>query len=208
HRRGTVELHDGYRHPVFAAAGCDLLCAAPLHGSGPDDGCRQGLGAAAQPAPAQESPRAALSCTESAGRLGGGGSKVRWMLLAIMAIVTGASVVDAQPAPRPNEQPPAKVLQLPEITVRAPVRLLEPPLQLSEVPATVQVITGEELRQSGVVKLQEVLTRLPGVTLHDEQGNTAQPGISLRGFQGTSVTGVPQGISVFLDGVRLNEPTV
>src|SRR5262249_45616036 len=28
------------------------------------------------------------------------------------------------------------------------------------------------------------------------------------GFQVTSVTGVPQGVSVFLDGVRLNEPTV
>ena len=50
------------------------------------------------------------------------------------------------------------------------------------------------------------MTRLPGVTLHDEQGNAAQPGIAFRGFQGTSVTGVPQGISIFLDGVRLNEP--
>src|SRR5262249_47160351 len=111
-------------------------------------------------------------------------------------------------APRPNTQPPEEVLQLPEITVRAPARLPEPSLRLSEVPATVQVITGDELRQSGAVNLQEGLTRLPGVTLHDEQGNAAQPGLVLRGFEGTSVTGVPQGISVFLDGVRLNEPTV
>src|SRR5262245_33619078 len=132
----------------------------------------------------------------------------RWTLLSIMVIVAGASVVDAQPASRPKAQLPEEVLQLPEITVRAPARLPEPPLRLSEVPSTVQVITGEELRQSGLMNLQEVLTRLPGVSLHDEQGNAAQPGISLRGFQGTSVTGVPQGISVFLDGVRLNEPTV
>jgi len=100
----------------------------------------------------------------------------RWMLLSIMVIVACASVVDAQPAPRPNEQPPEEVLQLPEITVRAPVRLPEPPLRLSEVPTTVQVITGAELRQSGVMNLQKVLARLPGVTLHDEQGNAAQPG--------------------------------
>jgi outer membrane receptor protein involved in Fe transport len=72
----------------------------------------------------------------------------------------------------------------------------------------VQVITGAEIRQSGVVNLQEFMTRLPGVTLHDEQGNAAQSGIAFRGFQGTSVTGVPQGISIFLDGVRLNEPAV
>src|SRR5215510_2867150 len=50
--------------------------------------------------------------------------------------------------------------------------------------------------------------RLPGITLNDEHGNAVQPDISLRGFQGTPVTGVPQGISVFLDGVRLNEPAV
>jgi outer membrane receptor for Fe3+-dicitrate len=97
----------------------------------------------------------------------------RWLLLAIMVTVARASGVDAQPAPRPNAQPPAEVLQLPEVTVRAPARLPEPPLRLSEVPATVQVITGEELRHSGVMNLQEVLTRLPGVTLHDEQGNAA-----------------------------------
>ena len=100
----------------------------------------------------------------------------RWMLLSIMVIVACASVVDAQQAPRPNAQPSAEVLQLPEITVRAPVRLPEPPLRLSEVPATVQVITGEELRQSGVMNLQKVLARLPGVRLHDEQGIAAQPG--------------------------------
>src|SRR5262249_16579244 len=132
----------------------------------------------------------------------------RWLLPSIMAIVACASAVDAQQAPRPNTQPPEEVLQLPEITVKAPARLPEPSLRLSEVPATVQIITGDELRQSGAVNLQEVLTRLPGVTLHDEQGNAAQPGVTLRGFEATSVTGVPQGISVFLDGVRLNEPTV
>jgi outer membrane receptor protein involved in Fe transport len=49
---------------------------------------------------------------------------------------------------------------------------------------------------------------LPGVTLNDEQGNAAQQDLAIRGFQVTSVTGVPQGISVFLDGVRINEPTV
>src|SRR5207247_7204668 len=61
---------------------------------------------------------------------------------------------------------------------------------------------------SGATNLQEALTRLPGVTLTDEQGNSQQHDISFRGFQATSVTGVPQGISVFVDGVRVNEPTV
>jgi len=49
--------------------------------------------------------------------------------------------------------------------------------------------------------------QIPGLSLSDEQGNSYQPDLSLRGFQATSVTGVPQGVSVFLDGVRVNEPT-
>src|ERR1700739_1995607 len=115
----------------------------------------------------------------------------RCLLLAVVVVVACASGVDAQPpeegAPlnwRPSADAVAEeVLQLPEVTVRAPARLPGLPLPLAEVPATVQVITGAELRQSGVANLQEFLTRLPGVTLHDEQGNAAQPGLALRGFQ-------------------------
>jgi hypothetical protein len=35
-----------------------------------------------------------------------------------------------------------------------------------------------------------------------------QPSVTFRGFQASPVTGVPQGISVFVDGVRVNEPAV
>jgi outer membrane receptor for Fe3+-dicitrate len=130
-----------------------------------------------------------------------------WMLCVVMVVIACARVANAQQAQRLGP-PPEIGLQLPELKVIAPARLPAPPVSLSEIPATVQVITGEELRQSGAMTLQESLMRLPGITLNDEQGNAVQPDISLRGFQGTSVTGVPQGISVFLDGVRLNEPTV
>jgi outer membrane receptor protein involved in Fe transport/FixJ family two-component response regulator len=100
------------------------------------------------------------------------------------------------------------ILRLPPVTVTAPARLPEVPLPPSSIPASVQVITGEEIRKSGALTLQDFLPRLPGVTSSDEQGNSFQPSLSFRGFQGTSVTGVPQGISVFLDGVRINEPDV
>jgi len=94
------------------------------------------------------------------------------------------------------------------VTVTAPARLPGAPLPLSQVPASVQTIPGDAIRGSGAASLQDVLTRLPGVTLNDEQGNRVQPDLSLRGFQATPVTGVPQGLSVFVDGVRVNEPDV
>ena len=93
------------------------------------------------------------------------------------------------------------------MVVTAPARLPGAPLPLDHVPGSVQVISGDALRRSGAPTLQDALTRLPGVTLNDEQGNSVQTDVSLRGFQVTSVTGVPQGISVFVDGVRVNEPT-
>jgi outer membrane receptor protein involved in Fe transport len=81
-------------------------------------------------------------------------------------------------------------------------------LPVDSVPATVDVIPGSTLRNKGEPTLQDTLRRLPGVSTADQQGNSFQMDFAVRGFQGTSVTGAPQGISVFVDGVRVNEPTV
>jgi TonB-dependent siderophore receptor len=101
-----------------------------------------------------------------------------------------------------------EIVSLPEILVTAPSRLPEVSLSSAEVPASVQVITADEIRRSGALNLQDVMQQLPGIHLNDQQGNAYQFDLSLRGFSGTPVTGVPQGISVFVDGVRVNEPTV
>lgn len=50
------------------------------------------------------------------------------------------------------------------------------------------------------------LARLPGVSISNDQGTRAQPTLDIRGFSLSPVVGVPQGVSVFLDGVRMNEP--
>jgi outer membrane cobalamin receptor len=52
----------------------------------------------------------------------------------------------------------------------------------------------------------EILARLPGVSASNDQGSHAQPSLDLRGFTLSPVVGAPQGVSVFLDGVRVNEP--
>lgn len=103
---------------------------------------------------------------------------------------------------------PPDIVPLPEIVVTAPARLPDIPLSLAEIPASVQVITGEEIARSEALTLQDVMKQLPGVHLNDEQGNSYQFDMSFRGFTGSPVTGIPQGISVFVDGVRVNEPAV
>ncbi|MCZ7625705.1 MAG: TonB-dependent receptor [Candidatus Methylomirabilis sp.] len=128
-----------------------------------------------------------------------------WIVGALAASIIGWSGngVRAQEADTPSE-----IVPLPEIVVTAPTRLAEAPLSLAEIPATVHVMTGEEVQRSRSLNLQDVMQTLPGVHLNDQQGNSYQFDLSLRGFSGTSVTGVPQGISVFVDGVRVNEPAV
>src|SRR5882724_1148185 len=87
-------------------------------------------------------------------------------------------------------------------------RLPQLPLPPSKVPASVHLIEGDDAKKTGSSGVPEALAgQVPGLSLSDEQGNSYQPDVSLRGFQVTSVTGVPQGVSVFLDGVRINEPT-
>ncbi len=58
----------------------------------------------------------------------------------------------------------------------------------------------------GPVGAADALARLPGVSVFDDQGTRAQPTLEIRGFRLSPVVGVSQGVSVFLDGVRINEP--
>jgi outer membrane receptor protein involved in Fe transport len=58
----------------------------------------------------------------------------------------------------------------------------------------------------GPTSAADAIARLPGVSIFDDQGTRAQPTLEIRGFRLSPVVGVSQGVSVFLDGVRINEP--
>jgi len=116
-------------------------------------------------------------------------------LAPFLVLVVAASAQERDAPPRP-----------PEIRVTPP--LVPGALPPSSTPSRVDTLTGSEIRSAQPSVLPEVLERFPGVTLQSEQGNRLQPNLSLRGFTISPVTGLPPGLSVFLDGVRLNEPTV
>ncbi len=63
-----------------------------------------------------------------------------------------------------------------------------------------------DLDARGVRSLADALEQLPGVTTSDELGATGQLDVALRGFQVSPVIGLPQGVTVYVDGVRANEP--
>src|SRR2546422_872837 len=66
--------------------------------------------------------------------------------------------------------------------------------------------SATDLDARGVRSLADALEQLPGVTTSDELGATGQLDVSLRGFNVSPVIGLPQGVTVYVDGVRANEP--
>ena len=48
--------------------------------------------------------------------------------------------------------------------------------------------------------------RMNGVHVNEVQGNPFQPDVNYRGYTASPLLGTPQGLSVYMDGVRLNQP--
>jgi iron complex outermembrane recepter protein len=79
-------------------------------------------------------------------------------------------------------------------------------LPIGKVPATVSTVTAADITRSGAVTVEEALqTSVAGVILSDQQGNLFQTDLQYRGFTASPVDGVPQGLAVYQNGVRINE---
>ena len=76
-----------------------------------------------------------------------------------------------------------------------------------QVPANVQTADGKRLRQLQSLNLPEFMaSQLASVNINETQGNPFQMDLNYRGFTASPLLGTPQGLSVYLDGVRVNEP--
>lgn len=70
-----------------------------------------------------------------------------------------------------------------------------------------QGLTAVDLTRAGVADLFGALGRgLAGVSLQDGQGNPFQPNLVYRGFTASPLQGVAQGLAVYVDGARFNQP--
>lgn len=80
-------------------------------------------------------------------------------------------------------------------------------LPLEKVPSGVQTIEGEAIRRQGSLSIADYMNmNLQGVSVNEMQNNPYQPDILFRGFTASPLLGTPQGLSIFQDGVRVNEP--
>ncbi len=80
-------------------------------------------------------------------------------------------------------------------------------LTVDQIAAPVQSITQLDLARSGALDLSDMLNRrLNGVHMNEIQGNPFQSDLNYRGYTASPLLGTPQGVSIYMDGVRLNQP--
>ena len=131
-------------------------------------------------------------------------------LFVLIAIAGAASTASAQNQSQAQD-PPASTPAIQPLDIHVivvgttPLPGVEQPVD--QVPAPVQTSTSGELDRSGALDLSEFINRrLQGVHINEMQGNPFQPDVNYRGYTASPLLGTPQGLSVYMDGVRLNQP--
>lgn len=75
-----------------------------------------------------------------------------------------------------------------------------------KIPANVQSATHEDLRKAQTLDLSDYLNRnLGSVNINAAQTNVLQSDVNYRGFTASPLLGLPQGLAVYVNGIRVNE---
>ncbi|HEY9181901.1 MAG TPA: TonB-dependent receptor [Gammaproteobacteria bacterium] len=78
---------------------------------------------------------------------------------------------------------------------------------LDQIAANVQTATADDLREQAALDVADFMKRSMGsVFVNDAQNNPLQPDVQYRGFVASPLLGLPQGLAIYQDGVRVNEP--
>jgi iron complex outermembrane recepter protein len=106
---------------------------------------------------------------------------------------------EAAPAPTPSA--------LPAFQVVAPTPITGLGFDRNKVPAMVQTVTSEDFSRvySSPSVVETLQQRIPGVITNNVQGNEFATDLRYRGFSASPVQGTPQGLAVYMQGVRVNE---
>lgn len=124
------------------------------------------------------------------------GTAVAWA-----AALTASAAAPAM-AHAAEDAPP----QVSEVVVVAPTPLDGRGVDPDKLPAVVETVGGGAFVRSGSLAVTGALEQhVAGVSLADTQGNAFAKDLNFRGFDASSLQGAPQGLAVYIGGVRLNE---
>ena len=129
--------------------------------------------------------------------------QIALVVIAVLVLATGLAAQEPAPA-APLDAPPPKFSENVEVVAVTPIHGLG--VAKWKVPTNVQIFTARrdpDVAPGDVAGL--LAQRAISVHVTDTQGGTFQPDLLFRGFAGSPLLGSSEGLSVYQDGVRMNE---
>jgi len=101
---------------------------------------------------------------------------------------------------------PATATELPQVTVISNTPLEGLGLPLNQIPASVQTANSKDMENQQTLGIADYLNNnFSGVNVSESADNPFQLDINYHGFTASPLLGTPEGLSIYVDGVRVNE---
>lgn len=122
------------------------------------------------------------------------------------AVAATAVTPTSKPVKTVNRTKSLDDFELSDVVVIGNTPLATSGLARKKISGNVQTAEDEDITQHESLALPDFLNRkMQSVNLNDVQNNPYQPNITYRGFEASPLLGTPIGMSVYQDGVRVNE---
>jgi outer membrane receptor protein involved in Fe transport len=134
------------------------------------------------------------------------------LAIALGLVLAAAPAIAQDSAQQPDSagsagQPPAPPVFTSAVSVVGTTPLRDAELPLTMIPFPVQTATDRTLEQTGTPDVASFLNRrMTSVHVNEIQGNPFQVDVNYRGYTASPLAGTPQGLSLYMDGMRLNQP--
>jgi len=120
----------------------------------------------------------------------------------VLAVAAGAAIQSAQVLAQGKEGPSRDPLE--QVVIVAPYGT---ELSPDRIPSNVQSANADRIGRSQALDLTDFLNRsFSSVNINHAQNNPLQPDFNFRGFTASPLLGLPQGLAVYQNGIRVNEP--
>jgi len=101
----------------------------------------------------------------------------------------------------------AETIELGKVEVVGVTPLSSLGVPIEQVPSNVQTAKAKDIQDQHGLSIADYMSQnMAGVNINEAQNNPYQPDVNFRGFTASPLVGTPQGLSVYQDGVRINEP--
>lgn len=131
----------------------------------------------------------------------------RTAAIAVASIFTTIGSINAAELGNKVALSPADHLLLEQVNVVSTTPLPSVGVSVNQIPSNVQTAKSTDLARTQSSDVSDYMNRNMGsVYINEIQNNPLQPDVNFRGFTASPLLGTPQGLSLYVDGVRMNQP--